>query len=82
MKEQETPLECARRDVAEAEDNIGKQELLIVRLRALGANAMNAARALDAMKGGCHLARERLAREEAASRASLWLQGVPELTIH
>jgi hypothetical protein len=43
---------------------------------------MHAARVLDAMKGGRHLARERLAREEAASRVSLWLHGVPGLTIH
>jgi len=82
MKEQETSLECARRDVAEAEDRISKQELLIVRLRALGVNAMYAARVLDAMKGGRDLARERLAHEEAASRVSLWLRGVPGLTIH
>ena len=82
MQKQESPLECARRDVAEAEDRILKQELLIVRLRDRGGTAMHAARVLDAMKGAWHLAQERLAREEAASRVSLWLQAAPSLAIH
>jgi hypothetical protein len=75
-------LERARRDVTNAEDHVGKQELLIVRLRGRGVNAMHAARVLDAMKGVRHLARERLAREEAASRVYFWLQAAPSPAIH
>jgi len=82
MKGQETPLERARRDVAEAEDRIGKQEFLIVRLRDRGMNATHAAQLLDGMKSARLLAQERLAREEAAKRLSPWLRGAPSSTIH
>lgn len=81
MEREQTPLDRARADVAEVEDRIGKQELLIVRLRDRGLNAMHAAEVLDAMKGAWHLARERLAREEAASRVSLWLRRAPSPTV-
>jgi RNase H-fold protein (predicted Holliday junction resolvase) len=79
---EEASLERARRNVTEAEDRIGKQQLHIVRLRDRDANAMAAAQLLDAMKGARRLARERLDREEAASRLSLWLQGAPSPSIH
>ena len=82
MRGEETRLERARRDVAEAEDHIGRQELLIVRLRDRGVNAMHAAMVLDAMRGAWHTARERLAREEAATRVALWVQAPPSTAIH
>ena len=78
----ETPLACARRYVVEVDDRINKQKLLIVRLRVRGINAMHAAQLLDGMKGTLHLARQRLACEEAASRISLWLQAGPSSAIH
>ena len=78
----ETPLERARRDVAEVEGRVGNQELLIVRLRDRGVDAMRAAQLLDAMKAARQLARERLAREEAARRVWLWLQVAPSLAMH
>lgn len=79
---QEAPLERARRDVAQIENRIGEQELLIVRLRVRGVNATRAAQLLDGMKSARDLARQRLAREEAASRMSLWLQAGPSSAIH
>ena len=78
----EAPLERARRNVTEADERIGAQQLHIVRLRDRNANAMAAARLLDAMKSARRLARERLDREEAASRLSLWLQRTPSPSIH
>ena len=78
----EAPLESARRDVAQIETRIGEQELVIVRLRHRGANAMTAAQLLDGMKDARRLARERLAREEAACRVWLWLQAAPSQAIH
>jgi len=78
----ETRLERARRDVAEADGLIGKQELLIVRLRHRGVDATRAAHVLDGMKAARRLAGERLAREEAARRVSLLLQVVPSLAMH
>jgi cytidylate kinase len=73
----ETALVHARRVAAEAEDRIGLQQLLIVRLRDEGADATRAAQLLDEMNDALHLARDRLAREEAVDRVSLWLQGPP-----
>jgi len=80
--DRETPLACARRYVAEVDDRINKQKLLIVRLRVRGINATRAAQLLDAMKGALHVARQRLAREEAASRISFWLQAGPSSMTH
>lgn len=78
----ESPLARAVRDVAEVEDRINEQQLLIVRLRVRGVNATRAAHLLDAMKGARHLARQRLAREEAANRMSLWLQAGADSALH
>jgi hypothetical protein len=78
----ETHLERARRDVAEVDGRIGKQELLIVRLRHRGVDAMRAAHVLDGMKGARRLAAERLAREEVVRRVSLWLQVAPSSAMH
>ena len=78
----ESPLARAVRDVAEVEDRINEQQLLIVRLRLRGANATRAAHLLDTMKDARHLARQRLAREEAANRMSLWLQAGADSALH
>jgi hypothetical protein len=75
-------IERARRVADEIEDRVGMQKLLIVRLRNRGANAMRAAQLLDEMKDDLHVAREWLAREEAAGRISLWLQHPPTEAIH
>jgi hypothetical protein len=76
----ETALAHARRVAAEAEDRIGLQQLLIVRLRDQGADATRAAQLLDEMNDALHLARDRLAREEAVDRVALWLQPSPTAT--
>jgi hypothetical protein len=78
----ENALAHARRDAAEAEDRIGRQQLLIVRLRNQGADATRAARLLDEMNDALQLARDRLAREEAVDRVSLWLQRPPTAATH
>jgi hypothetical protein len=78
----ENALAHARRDAAEAEDRIGRQQLLIVRLRNQGADATRAARVLDEMNDALQLARDRLAREEAVDRVSLWLQRPPTAATH
>jgi riboflavin synthase len=78
----EALLERARKAAAEIEDRVGMQQLLIVRLRNHGANAMRAAQLVDGLKDALQRARERLVREEAADRLSLWLQGPPTRSIH
>jgi hypothetical protein len=82
MMTRESPLARAVRDVAEVEDRINEQQLLIVRLRVRGVNATRAAHLLDAMKGARQLAQQRLAREEAANRMSFWLQAGADWALH
>ena len=78
----ETCLARARRCVAQVDDRINRQKLLIARLRVRGINAMRAAQLLDGMNGARQAAVQRLAREEAASRIALWLQAGPSSAIH
>ena len=75
-------LDRAMRALDKAEQRIGNQQVLIVRLRSRGMNATHATRILDELKGARHLASERLGREEAARTAWLWLHLEPNLWIH
>jgi hypothetical protein len=78
----EASLERARKAAAEIEHRVGMQQLLIVRLRNRGADAMHAAQLLDEMKNALQLARKLVVREEAVYSVSLWLQNPPSAAIH
>ena len=82
MENKHTPLERAMRALAKAEQRIGNQKHLIVRLRSRGVDATHATRILDELNGAWHLASERVGREEAARTAWLWLHLEPNLWIH
>ncbi|HSC99891.1 MAG TPA: hypothetical protein VLI21_13385 [Casimicrobiaceae bacterium] len=63
----ETPLERARRHVAEAEPRVARQRALVLHLRACGHDPAKAQRLLDTMEGILRLMREHLVLEEEGS---------------
>ena len=63
----ETPLERARRHIAEAEPRVERQRALVERLRECGHDAAKAQRLLATMEGILRLMREHLILEEEGS---------------